>query len=156
MNLDDRALQQLGPIEGLIYTAGFDSSGDAVTLTIEIEPEYHKDLAEAVAVNGVERILLDFRFSGVVSFSFWGLLAAPTSRAEDEPPHEYEIAVWRVSKPLLGHSRKLEVSCHAGPSGEISFEQASVEVSRRAVGVVHDYGSPLGPGVKIETRKAHK
>ncbi len=124
----------------LIYGLQVDTMAGSTTFTLELDTQYHKGICESFGVEASGVVLIDFVFSGVRSISFEGMLERPPGLADDEPPHDYEIARWRVKEvPLRKGRYRLDLRCYNSPRCSIEFRAVSVVRSSRNPGVIHDY-----------------
>lgn len=151
-HLDVSALRRFAPMDALLYGFTFDSAPGVLTLSIEIDPAFHKDAATELGLQGGGERVVDLVLEGVRSVSLKNAAASQEGMASDEPPHEYEIGVWQVRKGIVGGANSLVLRCHSGPQLRVEFRAARVQDSTRSAGTRHEYGAPLGPGVTIRTR----
>jgi hypothetical protein len=144
-------LNRLSLLDSLIYGLGVDTMSQSATLTLQLDCGFHKDICKALNVGASGSVLLDFKFQQVTFASFEGLLPRPDV-VPDEPPHDYEVASWKVkSRFLRRHRYRFELRCYNAPRCVIEFGDLDMLPSQRRPGVTHDYDgrdgvSPLQEG----------
>jgi hypothetical protein len=125
-------------LDALIYGVTNDFVSRSATVTIEVQPEFHKGTERLLVDTAGSEVMIDFVFGGVRSLHIHDAPARPKEWADDEKPHNHEISTLEVRK--LGSHHRLEIVCQLGMKIAIEFDSVTTVRSARPPGVVHDYG----------------
>jgi hypothetical protein len=137
--IDPLDLNQLYFVDALVYAIIFDSISQAATITLEADATFHEDVNKLLPESR-EDGLIDVVLSGAESLQVEHVQQRNAAWADDEKPHNWEIAEWQVRLVRFRSDRYvLNVRCQLGQRIRVSFEGVAVRASSRPKAVVHDY-----------------
>lgn len=144
-HIDPVLLNDVDFTDALIYRLGVETRTQSALLTIGLDTRFHRQAATLFGIGEVDTGMVALVFSGVRSVMFRGLQGRRAELADDEPPHEYEIASLKVSRCRLhGCGYQIEIDCQNGQRCEMEFGDLRVERSSEPPGVIHDYEAEGG------------
>lgn len=142
--LDPSAISDAAWTDALIYAVTTEPSVRRVILTVEIDPKYHVDVFSLLGWDESTSVLVDLAFDGVDKVGLRGLVPRPSDWAEDEKPHNCEIARVSTRRSLARDLYHIRIDCVLGQRLEVAFKRVSALKSASSPGVVHEYGSQRG------------
>lgn len=137
--IDPLALNGVSLVDALVYSATLDTSAQSATLTLEVEPSFHDRIRDLVDTALDDDAMIDLVLRGVHSLRVRGITKRSTQWADDEKPHDYEIATVSVRKQTLRRGYELRIQCQLGQVIDVVFEEIVVQRSMRKPGQTHEY-----------------
>ena len=137
--IDPLDLNRLYFVDALVYAVAFDSISQAATITLEVDGTFHEGVLNLLPESRGSA-LVDVVLSGAQSLQVEHIQQRNAAWADDEKPHDWEIAEWRV-RLVRFHSDRyvLNVRCQLGQRIRVAFEGVAVHAGSRPVAVVHEY-----------------
>src|SRR5688572_28281254 len=98
VTMDPLELNSVNFLDALISGITNDFVKRTGTLTLEVEPAFHKGSDRLLTENGGSELMIDLVFSGVHSVRVDDAIARANEWADDEKPHDHEISTFQVRK----------------------------------------------------------